>query len=61
MLGFAPEHHWRDHIDATAPRYAHPWRTGDLVMWDNIGLQHRRDAVPGNQRRMMRQHGGLAE
>ncbi len=51
----------RRHIDATAPRYAHEWRTGDMVVWDNIGLQHRRDAVPANQRREMRQYGGLAE
>ena len=41
--------------------YAHQWRSGDLVMWDNVGLQHRRAAVPANQRRNMRQHGGLAE
>ena len=51
----------RAHIDTTAPRYFHAWRSGDLLLWDNIGLQHRRDAVPGNQRRVMRQHGGLAE
>lgn len=51
----------RAHMDSHAPRYQHRWQTGDLVMWDNIGLQHRRDAVPGGQRRTMRQHGGLAE
>ncbi len=51
----------RAHIDATAPRLVHQWSTGDLVLWDNIGLQHRRAAVPGGQRRNMRQHGGLAE
>jgi alpha-ketoglutarate-dependent taurine dioxygenase len=51
----------RDHIAATAPRLVHQWRNGDMVLWDNIGLQHRRDAVPGGQRRNMRQHGGLAE
>jgi taurine dioxygenase len=51
----------RAHIDAHAPRLVHRWSTGDLVLWDNIGLQHRRDAVPGGQRRVMRQHGGLAE
>jgi alpha-ketoglutarate-dependent taurine dioxygenase len=53
--------HLRHHIDASSPRYAHPWRSGDLIMWDNIGVQHRRDAVPRGQRRSMRQHGGLAE
>lgn len=51
----------RRHLDHNAPRYRHQWRTGDLVLWDNVGLQHRRDAVPGGQRRVMRQHGGLAE
>jgi alpha-ketoglutarate-dependent taurine dioxygenase len=51
----------RAHIDSSAPRYVHQWRSGDLVLWDNVGLQHRRDAVPGHQRRIMRQHGGLAE
>lgn len=51
----------RAHIDANAPRYVHRWHTGDMVVWDNIGLQHRRDAVPGGQRRHMRQYGGLSE
>lgn len=51
----------RAHIDANAPRFVHQWRTGDMVVWDNIGLQHRRDAVPGGQRRHMRQYGGVAE
>ena len=30
-----------------APRYVHQWRSGDIVVWDNIGVQHRRDAVTG--------------
>lgn len=51
----------RARIAATAPRYVHRWQPGDIVMWDNIGLQHRRDEVPSRQRRMLRQHGGLAE
>lgn len=51
----------RGHLDDNAPAYVHQWRTGDMVLWDNVGLQHRRDAVPGGQRRVMRQHGGLAE
>jgi alpha-ketoglutarate-dependent taurine dioxygenase len=51
----------RAHIDASAPRYVHEWRTGDMLWWDNLGLQHRRDPVPGGQQRAMRQHGGLAE
>jgi taurine dioxygenase len=51
----------RDHLSSSAPRYTHHWRTGDLVVWDNIGVQHRRDAVTGGLRRHMRQYGGLAE
>jgi taurine dioxygenase len=51
----------RRHIDNNCPRYDHHWRTGDIVIWDNIGLQHRRDPIPAGQRRHMRQHGGVAE
>jgi taurine dioxygenase len=51
----------RRHIDVNGPRYDHHWHTGDIVMWDNIGLQHRRDPIPAGQRRHMRQHGGVAE
>lgn len=51
----------RAHVDTHAPRVAHQWRSGDIAVWDNIGLQHRRDAVPGGQKRHMRQYGGLAE
>ena len=51
----------RRHLQAAAPRYVHQWHTGDIVMWDNIGVQHRRDAVTGGRRRHMRQYGGLAE
>ncbi|MEO8695260.1 MAG: TauD/TfdA family dioxygenase [Acidimicrobiales bacterium] len=51
----------RAHITNDAPRYAHQWRSGDIVAWDNVGVQHRRDAVKGGLRRHMRQYGGLAE
>lgn len=51
----------RAHIDANAPRHEHQWRQGDIAVWDNIGLQHRRDPIPGGQKRHMRQYGGLAE
>ena len=51
----------REHADASAPKYVHQWTSGDMAVWDNIGLQHRRDAVPGRQKRNMRQYGGLAE
>jgi taurine dioxygenase len=34
--------------------YAHPWRLGDLVIWDNIALQHARSDVKPNTRRTLR-------
>jgi taurine dioxygenase len=51
----------RDHTTRTAPRLAHSWQQGDIVAWDNIGLQHRRDAMPPGQVRVLRQYEGLAE
>ena len=51
----------RRHLERSAPRFDHHWRTGDIVIWDNVGLQHRRDPIPAGQRRHMRQHGGIAE
>lgn len=35
--------------------YGHEWEAGDLVMWDNIGLIHRRDAFDPHEIRVMRQ------
>jgi Taurine catabolism dioxygenase TauD, TfdA family len=51
----------RRHLDSNAPRFEHHWRSGDIVIWDTIGLQHRRDLIPAGQRRHMRQHGDVAE
>jgi alpha-ketoglutarate-dependent taurine dioxygenase len=51
----------RLHLDTDAPCYTHYWHTGDIVIWDNLGLQHRRDPIPAGQRRHIRQHGGVAE
>jgi alpha-ketoglutarate-dependent taurine dioxygenase len=31
-------------VDANA--YEHEWREGDLVVWDNLALQHSRRAIP---------------
>jgi taurine dioxygenase len=42
-LIYAPEH-----------IYAHEWRVGDLVVWDNIALQHARSRVTPDTRRTLR-------
>jgi alpha-ketoglutarate-dependent 2,4-dichlorophenoxyacetate dioxygenase len=41
---------------ATQPRfvYAHTWRVGDLVMWDNRQVMHRVRRYDDNQPRDMR-------
>lgn len=51
----------REHIELNAPRLVHQWRQGDIVAWDNVGLQHRRDPMPAGQLRKLRQYEGLAE
>ncbi len=44
---------------ATAPQfvYAHHWRVGDLVLWDNAATMHRRDPFPDHFPRLMRRVG----
>jgi taurine dioxygenase len=44
---------------ATQPRfvYAHHWRVGDLVLWDNAATMHRRDPFPDHYPRLMRRVG----
>jgi taurine dioxygenase len=44
---------------ATSPDfvYAHRWRVGDLVLWDNAATMHRRDPFPDHFPRLMRRVG----
>jgi taurine dioxygenase len=34
--------------------YDHPWRQGDIVIWDNLALQHARSAIKGGTRTLQR-------
>jgi taurine dioxygenase len=40
---------------ATQPRFAmcHEWRAGDVLMWNNLSVLHRRDAFDPSSRRIM--------
>jgi taurine dioxygenase len=57
--------HWmgvlRDHIEENAPRLDHYWTPGEICVWDNVGLQHRRDPMPPGIPRKLRQFEGVAE
>ncbi|MFE0176015.1 TauD/TfdA dioxygenase family protein [Streptomyces sp. NPDC059002] len=41
------------YCDDPALAWAHRWRPGDLVVWDNRAVMHRRDALPDGARRLM--------
>jgi len=67
IAGMAPERSQEtisrllQHAERTAPVYEHHWQVGDICVWDNVGLQHRRDpATPGLKRRL-RAYEGVAE
>jgi taurine dioxygenase len=47
--------------EENAPRYDHQWQEGDVLVWDNIGLQHRRDRQEPGKTRVMRVYEGVAE
>jgi taurine dioxygenase len=51
----------RDFAEENAPRYDHHWREGDLLVWDNVGLQHKRDHMGPGKERVMRVYEGVAE
>jgi taurine dioxygenase len=42
-----------DHLYRASNLYEHRWRTGDLVVWDNRALQHRRAPIPAGMRRTL--------
>lgn len=46
----------QDHAEARAPRYAHRWRTHDVLIWDNASVQHKAsgDFPVGEPRRFYR-------
>ena len=42
------------YLDNDAVRYEHRWEVGDLVVWDNLALQHGRRDFPQGERRSLR-------
>ena len=44
----------RSHLDRPELSYAHAWRPGDLMMWDNYCTCHARTDFPPDQTRLMR-------
>jgi alpha-ketoglutarate-dependent taurine dioxygenase len=67
IAGFPIEEsdHWlavlRAHAAEHAPRLDHYWTPGEICVWDNVGLRHRRDPMPGGITRRLRQFEGVAE
>lgn len=43
-----------DYIQDHAPKYVHKWRRGDLVLWDNWSVQHKRGDFAATERRTLR-------
>lgn len=41
------------HAETKAATYTHRWRTGDLLLWANLAVMHRRDAFDETQRRLL--------
>jgi len=45
-----------DHIEQDQFIYAHEWRVGDLILWDNRCTLHARTDFSDQERRMLRRH-----
>jgi taurine dioxygenase len=46
-------HEVYDHLYRPEHVFAHRWRNGDLVIWDNIALQHARGSLKGCGKRVL--------
>ena len=43
-----------DYVDSRGDDYVHKWEPGDLIIWDNLHLQHARNDFPAGERRALR-------
>ncbi len=43
-----------EYAERPAFHYAHVWRPGDVVLWDNLASMHARTDIPKDQRRLLR-------
>ncbi len=50
-----------EHQEQASFQYAHKWRVGDLIMWDNRCTLHARNDFPADQRRILRRVTVLGE
>jgi taurine dioxygenase len=46
-------HEIYDHLYAPENTYEHRWRNGDLIIWDNIALQHMRGNIENCGKRLL--------
>ena len=49
-----------DFVEMTSPRYKHTWQRGDILIWDNLAVMHRKapakadDPIPtADEKRML--------